>query len=294
MTTPTDTLIHITDLHFWSFVRNPMALLNKRFLGNINVLYRRRHEFHMERARPFGEHLASLGIEDLLIGGDFTSTATPREYQMSRDYVDTLKDHGLNIHLLPGNHDVYTFESVRCRRFNEYFGDFKSPEEYPHRRNLPGGTPLILVPTVCPNWLSSAGSISDREIAATRELLEACPDGPILVAGHYPILHETHAYRSGASRQLRNANALRRALGESGKQILYVAGHVHRFSYTQDADYPGLQHMTTGAYFLQRPGESDRGAFTTIHVHPDAFHVDWHRYTEEWATTRAAIQACPR
>ena len=31
MTTPTDTLIHITDLHFWEVVKNPFALLNKRF-----------------------------------------------------------------------------------------------------------------------------------------------------------------------------------------------------------------------------------------------------------------------
>lgn len=287
MTTPRDTLIHITDLHFWGIVKNPLALLNKRFLGNANVIYRRRHEFHMPQAALYGAHLAALGISECLIGGDFTSTATHKEYEMGKDFVDSLVRGGMNVHLMPGNHDVYTFESVRTRRFQQYFGAFAPAEGYPCRITLPGGTPLILAPTVCPNFLSSAGRITDREIEATRALVEACPQGPILVSGHYPVLHRTAGYTSGRSRQLRNAEALRQALGETGRPILYIAGHVHRFSYTRDNVYPNLLHLTTGAFFLKRPHDPCRGAFSTIRTDGSGFAVAWHRFDAAWETVDA-------
>ena len=37
---------------------------------------------------------------------------------MGRAFVDGLTRRGLNVHLMPGNHDVYTFESVRARASN--------------------------------------------------------------------------------------------------------------------------------------------------------------------------------
>ncbi len=282
MTASIDSLIHLTDLHFWQVVGNPLLLLNKRFLGNANVIYRRRHEFHMENSIAYTDHVASLGINNVLIGGDFTSTATPREFQRGKAFVDGLVDKGLQVDLMPGNHDVYTFESLRTGRFSAYFGAFESPEGYPCRKTLPGGTPLLLVPTVCPNYLSSAGNISEEEAEQTRALLDACPAGPVIVAGHYPILHRTQHYSSGKSRQLRHAARLRAALGESGRQILYVAGHVHRFSYTEDSYYPNVHHLTSNAFFLQRPGEAVRGAFSVIHIDAAGFRVEWHEKRDHW------------
>lgn len=289
MSTFNDTFIHITDLHFWEIVRNPAMLWNKRFLGNINVIYRRRHEFHMEMALPYGEHLASLGIKDLVIGGDFTSTATPNEFRRGRAFTDSLADAGLNVHLLPGNHDVYTFEFLGTQRFKQHLGTYIPTGGYPGLQTLPGGTPLILVPTVCPNWISSAGRISDAEIDATRTLIESAPEGPIVVAGHYPILHETKGYKSARSRQLRNAEAFRAMLGVTGRQILYVAGHVHRFSYTQDDRYPNLQHLTTGAFFLQRRGSACRGAFSIVRIGDSGFEVEWHEHYDSWKGERATL-----
>lgn len=288
MTAPRDTLVHITDLHFWEIVKNPFALLNKRFLGNANVIYRRRHEFHMHQAATYLEHLATLGLDQCLIGGDFTSTATPGEYRLGRAFVDDLVARGLAVHLIPGNHDVYTFESVRRKRFEQFFNGLTPNEGYPARIDLAGGTPLILTPTVCANYLSSAGRITAEEVEKTRALVEACPPGPVLVAGHYPLLHKTGAYTSGKSRQLRNADALRAALGRTNRPILYVAGHVHRFSYTRDRDFPALLHLTTAAFFLKRPKESMAGAFSVIGTGPEGFSVSWHRFESGWTSEAVA------
>ncbi|MBI2423376.1 MAG: metallophosphoesterase [Candidatus Hydrogenedentes bacterium] len=277
-----DRFLHITDLHFWEIVRNPFAMLNKRALGNINVLLRRRHEFHMDRADAFADMAISTGITTLLLGGDFTSTATEHEFELARRWTHRIADRGLQIHVLPGNHDVYTFESVRSKRFVAYFREFIPKGGYPARVELPGGTPLILVPTVVPNFLSSKGRITKKQIKATARLLEACPKRPIVVAGHYPVLHKTGAYSSSASRRLRRAEALGEVLGQAQRPILYLAGHVHRFSHTIDPEYPQVQHVTSAAFFLKRPRESQQGGFSEIHIHETGFQVFRHWCDEKW------------
>ena len=263
MTEPKDVILHVADLHFWSVVRNPFKLLNKRFLGNINVFLRRRHEFPMERAEPFADYLASRGVSNVVLTGDFTSTATDEEFTMARGFVHGLSRRGLTVTLMPGNHDVYTFEAQRAGRFERYFAEHLPVDGFPARLTLPGGTPLILVQTVCPNLLSSRGHITEGMVERTAALLRRC-EGPVLVAGHYPVIRHTYGYHTSQGRSLRNAESLRKVLGESGKRVLYFAGHVHRFSYTRDPDYPALQHLANRRLLhsppLQRlPGRIQRG-----------------------------------
>lgn len=272
---PRDILIHIADLHFWHVTANPAHLLNKRALGNLNVFLRRRHKFNMARAHVHIDFLGRVQSRQLLLTGDFASTSLDREFERARAFVDALCSRGYDIHLMPGNHDVYTFESQRKKRFEQHFSTFHPPEGYPCRRDLAGGTPLILVPTVCPNLLSSKGRITPEEVARTAELVRGA--GPVsIVAGHYPLLDDTPGYHTTRERRLRNAEALREALGACRHRILYVAGHVHRFSYVRDAMFPNLEYLTTGTFFGYNKREGLLGEFAEIQVFPDAFKVVRH------------------
>ena len=283
MDCPRDTVLHLSDLHFWKIILNPFALLNKRFLGNVNVILRRRHEFLMHNAAAFIDALAGTGAQTLLLGGDYTSTAHEAEFRMARAYADQLAARGFRLIAIPGNHDVYTFESVRTRRFTRHFAPYAMEDALPCRLALPGGTPLVLAPTVCANVVSSAGRIADAEVAHVRDLVETAPEGPVLVMGHYPVLHETYAYRSTRSRQLRNAEALREALGATGRSVLYLAGHVHRFSYVRDPRHATLTHVTSNAFFLRRHGDVVDGAFSEIHAGFEGFRVYSHtRERGQW------------
>lgn len=274
---PKDRLLFLSDFHFWQVVRNPLHLTNKRFLGNVNVWYRRRHEFQMHRAETHADYLATLGVSTVLLGGDFTSTATAYEFALGRAFVRGLVKRGFTVYVLAGNHDVYTFESVRRRRFEEYFAEWLPEGGYPARYILPGGTPLILAPTVCANFLSSAGIITRAQVDRVRDLIQTSPPGPVIVAGHYPALHVTPAYKSPPARQLRQADHLLRALRTHEHPLLYLAGHVHRFSHVQDAERPTLQHCTTNAYFLKRPHEPLEGGFVEVGVHEDGFSIVEHQ-----------------
>ncbi|MBI3118245.1 MAG: metallophosphoesterase [Candidatus Hydrogenedentes bacterium] len=282
---PQDRLLHISDLHFWEVVWNPLRLMNKRLLGNLNVYWRRRHEFLMHRAEEFADAAAATGIKTVVMTGDFTSTSTHGEFDMGRAFVQGLMRRGLQVILMPGNHDVYTFESVRERRFQHYFGEFLPAGGYPHRFTLAGGTPLIVVPTVTANFLSSKGRIRHREVREAARLIEECPPGPIVIAGHYPVLHRTYGYTTSPNRQLRHAEVLRAAMGVSGRNIFYLAGHVHRFSYVLDETYANLRHLTTPAFFLENRQDEVLGAFAEIHVAGEEFHVFQHRRKEVWERT---------
>ncbi|HNR32768.1 MAG TPA: metallophosphoesterase [Candidatus Hydrogenedentes bacterium] len=284
-----DKLLHIADLHFWRIVWNPLQLINKRLLGNANVLLRRRHEFPMQRAEEFADAVAATGIETALLTGDFTSTATDAEFELAAAFVRGLVRRGLRVWALPGNHDVYTFEAVRKRRFDHYLGEFLPEGGLPAAVRLPGGTPLVLVPTVRPNLLSARGHIRQAEVEHAAALLADAPPGPVLVAGHYPVLHQTSGYASSWGRRLRNADALRAVLGSAGRPILYLAGHVHRFSCARDPEYPHVQHLTTPAFFLERRSGGGRGAFTEIHVEAREFAVFRHFRRDTW-TREPAIQ----
>lgn len=277
-----DVFIHIGDVHFWRVVTNPFDLLNKRFVGNINVWLRRRHEFLMHNADTFADWAAGTGIRDVLMTGDFTSTATHDEFRLAVRFVNRMREHGLTIAMVPGNHDVYTFEAMRERRFERYFQDYMPDQELPARLTLRGGTPLILIPTARPNLWSSRGYISAKEIEGVAAALEAC-DRPTIVAGHYPVLARTYGYDSASSRRLLNAAALHEVLGAFKHPLLYVCGHVHRFSYVTDARYPHLAHLSTGAFFRDARESQRQGEFTEVQVMRDGFEVFHHTFAGQWA-----------
>lgn len=272
---PQDTLLHIADLHFWEVVVNPLQMMNKRFIGNLNVLLFRRREFPMERAAEYAPVLADTGIKSALFTGDFTSTSTDNEFAKARGFVDLVRRYGIEPLVLPGNHDVYTFEAAKARRFEQHFDGIVPGSGYPHLAKLPGGTRVILVPTTRPNWVSSTGLVTQETVQQVGIMLDAC-HGPVIVAAHYPVLDETYGYNLTHERRLRNADALHALLRASSQPILFVCGHTHGFSCQRDGKSPNLCHLSTGAFFLKSRKRNIEGEFCEIHVLDDGFDVFRH------------------
>lgn len=273
--------LHLTDLHFWRVVLNPLQLLNKRILGNANVALRRRHELRTHQAPAFLEYIGGLGVRDVVLTGDFTSTSTDEEFGLAREFLQELVRRGITPRVFAGNHDVYTFESVRHRRFEHYLGEWLPADRLPALAPLAGGLPVLYVPTACPNLLSSKGRITPSEIEVARGLLTQV-SGPVLIAGHYPVLDRTYGYATKPSRRLRNAAALGAALRAYKDPALYISGHVHRFSFVQDPVVPNLTHLTSGALFRYDHSTGNSGDFSEIHAGPAGFRVVRHTFHGAW------------
>jgi len=281
-----DKFLHIADLHFWRLTFNPMRQLNKRVLGNLNLFLKRRHEFVMENAEPFLDQVTSVGIPDAVFTGDFTTTSLSEEFEMSQTFMRRATDAGLRAVVIPGNHDVYTFAAERKDIFQHHLHEWASEDPLPVIHRLPGGTPVLLAPTVCANWVSSKGVILEAEIDKTRSLLDSVDD-QVIVAGHYPLLTETDAYTLTPGRMLRGAEELRRAMGESGKSILYICGHVHRFSYVADPQFANLRHLTTGTLFGRNHAQHRDGEFSEIHTNGADWAVFNHVHDGGWRRDEA-------
>ncbi len=276
--------LHLTDLHFWQLVFNPFQLANKRFLGNLNVAMRRRHEILTSQAPEFVRYMSTLGVADVVLTGDFTSTSTHAEFRQARAFVESLVNAGMRPVVFSGNHDVYTFESERKHRFEEYLGEWMPASTLPTRGAIAGGTPILYVPTARANLISSRGRITPNEVDAVRELLRAHRD-PLIVAAHYPLLDRTYGYEMTSHRRLCGAGALREALGSYAGRLLYVAGHVHRFSHVIDPTYPFVNYLTSGALFRRDRVAGHTGEFSEVRVGQGGFRVFRHQFSGAWSVT---------
>ena len=110
-------IAHISDLHFFSPVPSALHLFGTAMIGYINAFIRRRKFFitaHLDQC------LASLvrdNIEILIITGDFTTTADPREFLMAKEFLKKVAVAGIKVYAIPGNHDTYTKKSFQNKLF---------------------------------------------------------------------------------------------------------------------------------------------------------------------------------
>ena len=263
-----DRILHITDLHFWRISWSPRHLAVKRLLGMLNLHLRRRRIFDLSGRGQMAETLAREGTPTILAGGDFSTTSMDEEFRQACAFLKTLESMDIKVYAIPGNHDVYTFTAARRRSFEHYLGAFMPGGKLPARVVLPGGTPVVFVPGVKPNVLSSRGNLLPEDIAEAVRLVAESPPGPVLVVGHYPLLHRTETYAQRSMHRLGHAQLLRAALGETGRTVLCLAGHVHRFSETRDPLYPNLTHVTSNALFHKH-----RGGYTVVECTETGFRV---------------------
>ncbi|HEU5117451.1 MAG TPA: metallophosphoesterase, partial [Isosphaeraceae bacterium] len=110
-------IVHLSDVHIWSWSWNPLGLLNKRSLGLASLLAGRARRFRLERMEEVVERVRSREPDHLLITGDLTTTALEVEFREARRALEPLLSDRERVTILPGNHDRYTSGSVRRRLF---------------------------------------------------------------------------------------------------------------------------------------------------------------------------------
>ncbi len=244
-------IIHITDLHFFEFPKNILKLFNKRILGCLNWEWNRKKWFDFSTAKRFLNQLEQYKNTVVLVSGDLTVTALEEEFLLAKKFIDDIRKRSFPLYVIPGNHDYYTFEAIRKKRYETFLSEYLLSEKYPTVISLYDGTPLILIHTVKPNFLSSRGVIDKDQLHRLREIIPSL-DKPAVVCGHYPVLHHTKEYHSSYSRQLKNAHLLREVLVQTKVPILYIAGHVHHYSLSKDETNPLITYLCSPPLFYSK------------------------------------------
>ena len=97
--------------------RRSIAMLEHTIGGRANA-YRHAKETLYRIASDVARHKA----DHLLVTGDLTGYATDEEFASAREALGCIADSSATCSVVPGNHDCFTPNAVRTRRFEKHFG----------------------------------------------------------------------------------------------------------------------------------------------------------------------------
>jgi len=225
-------IVHFSDIHAGLFPRSAAALTDKRLLGALNYLLRRRHACRPERIKRLASRLEQLRPDWVVCSGDLSSIGSPEEFALASDWLRPIREiTGDRFIYMPGNHDVYVRDQACRRALAATFHELNS-----HRWQLADlplamtstDAQLVMIPGAVPvGMLRSSGRLSDNEQARLAAILsEPRPAGAIRVGiGHFPPCH-ADGRPLGARRALAGADAIFEHL-TAGRLDVLLCGHIH-------------------------------------------------------------------
>ncbi len=220
----------------------------------------------------------------MLVTGDLTTTALEAEFLDARAALaPLLADHERGT-VIPGNHDRYTTEAVRSRRFERFFRPWLGGDEFPWLKWIDAETPILgLDPTR--SHLSATGRLPDAQLERAKALLPRRARGypRLIVACHYPIEAPPELAAQLRAKRLVNASMLTEWLRAIGPH-LYCCGHVHSAWARESVLVPGQLSLNAGAPLMQaRDGQVPPG-FLQIDMSDEATTVTHHGWSgQDWA-----------
>ncbi len=226
-------IAHISDLHFSKVTLHPRQFFSKRWVGNVNLLLRRRNEFHQDKLLDLIQTFQKEKVQHVLISGDLTCTTLQEELREARRFIDLLKGAGLSVLTIPGNHDHYTKSDYAKKLFYDFFPSSFGYEASPYNlkehkiavKKLGEGWWIILLDTaLATSYFSCHGVFSLQIQKNLADALTAIPKADkVLVANHFPLFtYDSHP------KHLRGDDALRDMLAKYKQIKMYVHGHMHR------------------------------------------------------------------
>ncbi len=243
----------IGDIHLFQTDVHPSRLVGKRILGHTNLMINRRFRFNHRVLAPLIERVGAMGFDSLLLSGDVTTTSLEDEFHDVATYLEPLAEK-LPTVIVPGNHDKYTFRSVRKSRMGTHMGGML-PERFPHTRRLKDNWQLLCLDSAQPQLFWSRGALGYEQMdEVTKFLGTLTKDDALVVLCHYPAKIPTGVpYSWGHA--LAEAKDLHDRLTDCPARVVFAHGHVHKPWQWDPAnggkpgngDNSGLMYLNTGS-----------------------------------------------
>ncbi len=272
-------IIHLSDIHVWRYVFNPIHLLSKRVIGMAGLVLRRARKFRLERLHAVVKRILTLEADHILITGDLTTTALTDEFRAARAALAELLVDSERVTVIPGNHDRYTTGAVRDRRFEGWFGAFSPGGPCPWLRRLDGDTALLGLDATR-SHLSATGRLPAEQLARAHTLMAdpANRSRRLIVACHYPVAAPPAYSAELDHKRMKNAPEVRAWLAGLGPH-LYCCGHVHAAWAFVPRDLPNQLCLNAGAPLLRDPTGLRPPGFLEIVLHDQDVSVTHHAWT---------------
>ncbi|MCB9652189.1 MAG: metallophosphoesterase [Deltaproteobacteria bacterium] len=243
-------IVHATDVHWYS--RPHLGeIRGKRILGTANLFLRgRRHEFTDAAQRALIDHIVSLAPDLFVLTGDLTAQALPRELDKARRALEPVLSAFPSL-VLPGNHDVYTWEGMLRRDFEARFGPWLHRDDAGLARLDRGEVTVLGLDAARPS-VASAGRVPDAQLERLARVLEdeALRARFVVLAMHYPLLDEEDQPNINPIDGLLDAERVIATLADARvRPQLILHGHIHRGRQTtlRLPDGVGIPSINCGA-----------------------------------------------
>ncbi|WP_018024852.1 metallophosphoesterase family protein [Corynebacterium ulceribovis] len=242
------------------------------------------------------EELKLQGVKKLLVNGDLTAQARPREVLKIKELLDSFGQQGVDWFAVRGNHD---------RPHRPSFDPEAGYEDWP---KIPGTVDhhdpfgeVFALPRQ-EMWVTeigklrvigldscqldnSGGIIEDSQFRQLAAELAQNPDQPTLMIAHHPVTREAAwTNMSGPFFVLRSNDSARLQklhLGAPGV-FMMAAGHTHRVRRTKPDTAAHVDYVELGA------SAGYPGGYTLVHLYTGGFRVNFHRVSSEEALRWAA------
>ena len=234
-------ILHFSDVHLPfppGAFRTPEMLHPKRLVALANFYLRRGSKYAdaVQKLNALNEFLRREPVDYVLFTGDSLNFGLEREFTAAAPRIAetlALARHGSLA--VPGNHDLYTAESLihhrkHCTPFlRSDLPETATPTGYPLVRWMGDDAVAVAFNTSRPNFnfWNSSGRVPALELDALNSLL----DRPEIAARRYVFLMTHYPFdEAGFFHGLRNSRALLKIL-HGRENLVLLHGHNHR-SYT--------------------------------------------------------------
>ncbi len=221
-------LLLFSDSHQNAVLDSAAALLDKRIFGFLNFALKRRFQHHNEYLENAVQYALQSKPDAVIFTGDAVCTAAPAEFKSATRFFHPLKNAGIPLICVQGNHDCYVSDPLCRNAMLEFYSDLTPHfSEHPFLLQF-RDVRLAVIPEAKPTppWLS-CGFLSDESVEFIIAEANKKSDSPLILVGHFPLLD--NSWRRG----LRNREKTLPLL-QSGKIHLSFCGHVHRPSESLD------------------------------------------------------------
>ncbi|MEN3971746.1 metallophosphoesterase [Sphingomicrobium sp. XHP0235] len=193
------------------------------------------HEEHLVAACE--QYIADTHADYLIVAGDLTQWNDPEEYRLARLWLEKIEERGHNLIVVPGNHDVPSFDLVK--RFTRPVADYvKHMGEYGEDLNpwIEDEGIAILGLNTARGLVIKNGKISNSQIELMREKFGAAsPNALRILTCHHPLWKLPRGEKLGDAVQ--NQVAAVSATDDCGIDLI-LTGHNHTSSVHRTLDLP--------------------------------------------------------
>ena len=216
---------------------------------------------------------AALRPDLLVATGDMSHRGRPEQLRRS---AEILRDLGLPLLAVPGNHDIpYTFPA----RFTRTFAGWE--RSYGETEPLHSSDSLVVagLNSVRP-WRQQGGALRPDQLTRAAARLQAAPAGAYrVVALHHHLA--APPWHSARKKPIRRRDEVLRTLAEAGAELV-LSGHVHQAALAERREFEALEDGSRASLVLAsgpgigRPRPHRRGETRGVNVYdaePDTLTV---------------------